>query len=141
MKTDAPLPARVPTKRSQVGRLADLHIAMWLAGETITDAERVLLEREKERRKGTRRLSALGVVVPLEGMTPAQRRAFRDWKDALAPCEVVQGDDARQVAKTATHLLVLPRSSRVPADVADAMKIARRRNASVRVVLPDGTEG
>jgi hypothetical protein len=141
MKTDAPLPARVPTKRSQIGRLADLHIAIWLDGDTITEAERALLQREKDRRKNMRRLTSVGVVVPLEGMTPAQRRVFREWKEALAPCEVVEGDDARLVAKVVSHLIVCPRSSRVPADMADAMKIARRRNVSVRVVLPDGREG
>jgi hypothetical protein len=143
MKTDTPpLPDRVPTKRAQLGRLADVHIATWLAGDTITEAERDLLQREKDRRRQGRRVSVVfGVLAPLEGLTPLQRKAVREWQDALAPLVLLGfGDDWRKTVKEATHVMACPRGSTVPADMADAMKIARRRNATVRVVLPDGRE-
>jgi hypothetical protein len=140
-KVFLPLPARVPTKRRQIGRLADVHIAIWLAGDTITDAERALLEREKERRKQNRRVASLGIMAGPEGMTPLQRAALRDWRAALAPCTIHAADDFRAVAKACTHVIACPRSSMVPPDMRDALTLARRRNVSVRIVLPDGKEG
>lgn len=141
MKTDAPLPDRVPTKRSQIGRLADLHIATWLAGDTITDAERGLLEREKERRKQGRHTATLGIMAGVEGMTPLQRKAMREWLAALEPCTLTADGDYRDVAKASTHVIACPRSRTVPTDMRDALTLARRRNVSVRIVLPDGKEG
>jgi len=140
MKTDVELPARVPTKRHQLARLADLHIAMWLAGDTLTEAERALLEREKGRRKLGRRQVTLGVLKEPEGMTPLQRRAARDWQDALEPCSLVSLGDHRATVKEATHVLALPKSRTVSPAMGEALKIARRRHVSVRVVLPNGED-
>jgi hypothetical protein len=141
MKDDVELPTRVPTKRSQIGRLADVHIAIWLAGDSITNAERALLEREKERRKQIRRVASLGIMAGPEGMTPLQRAALRDLRAALAPCTIHAADDFREVAKACTHVIACPRSSTVPPEMRDALTLARRRNVSVRIVLPDGKEG
>jgi len=144
MKTDAPLPERVPTKRSQIGRLADIHIAMWLAGDTISDAERDLLEREKARRKQGRRIVTLGVLAEVEGMTPLQRKAAREWQDALEPCALVSVGDMRRTVKepSVTHVIACPKSSRgLSAEMRDVLTLARRRNLSVRIVLPDGKDG
>jgi hypothetical protein len=141
MKTDAPLPASVPAKRAQLGRLADLHIAMWLAGDTITDAERDLLEREKSRRKQGRRMVTLGVLKEAEGITPAQRKVAREWQDALEPCALVSLANWRDTIKEATHVLALPRASRPSREMHHLLKLARRRNVSVRIVLPNGEDG
>jgi hypothetical protein len=141
MKDDVELPTRVPTKRSQIGRLADVHIAIWLAGDSITNAERALLEREKERRKQIRRVASLGIMAGPEGMTPLQRAALRDWRNALHPCTLHASDDFRAVAKDCTHVIAFPRSATVPPAMRDALTLARRRNVSVRIVLPDGKEG
>lgn len=71
-----PLPERIPTKRRQVEQLLDVHIAMWLADESISFSERKRLENEKRRRKNSKLEVQHGVVVPKEGVTPEQQQIF-----------------------------------------------------------------
>jgi hypothetical protein len=160
MKQDVPpLPARVPTKRYQMHRLLDLHIAMWLAGETITRDERRRLQEEKVRRKTLRPSVVVAVIGAKEGLTPAQREFVRGYLATIAPNEVhtvapiraVSGalnmlddtpvtvhTDSEDAIRASTIVLVAPRSESA---ATDAVRFAKHRKVPVRVILPSGEEG
>jgi hypothetical protein len=143
MKTDVPeLPARVPSKRHQIRRLLDLHIALWLASDDITDAERERLQAEKDRRKRERPAVHVGVIVGREGMTPEQRAYVRGYVMTLAPTtvETLAGNDHRELIRASTIVIAAPKSRQRSGAVWDAVAYARLRKVPVRIVYPDGGE-
>jgi hypothetical protein len=146
MKTDVPeLPARVPSKRHQIRRLLDLHIALWLASDDITDAERERLQAEKDRRKRERPAVHVGVIVSREGMTPEQREYVRGYVFTLAPTTIETADTGdeegfRDLIRAATIIVAAPKSRQRSGAVWDAIAYARHRKVPVRIVYPDGSE-
>lgn len=84
-----PLPDRVPAKRRQLqhGTL-DVHIAMWLTGDTITPSERRRLEEEKARRRALVPDMPVGLLVGREGVTKAQVAAIVAALAAAQPTEI-----------------------------------------------------
>jgi hypothetical protein len=71
-----PLPAKVPTKRRLIEKLLDVHIAMWLAGNELTELERERLEFEKQLRRAKDKIKRVGLIVGIEGVTPNQLSAL-----------------------------------------------------------------
>lgn len=142
MKTDVPeLPARVPSKRHQIRRLLDLHIALWLASDDITDEERERLQAEKDRRKRERPAVHVGVIVSREGMTPEQRAYVRGYVMTLAPTTVeTAAEGHRELVRAATIVIAAPKSRQRSGAVWDAVAYARHRKVPVRIVYPDGSE-
>lgn len=143
MKSDVPsLPAHVPSKRHQVCRLLDLHIALWLAGDDITDDERERLQAEKDRRKRERPAVHVGVIIAHEGMTPEQREYVHGYVMTLAPTTVETVADAghRELVRAATIIIAAPKSRQRSGAVWDAIAYARHRKVPVRIVYPDGRE-
>jgi hypothetical protein len=140
------LPAKVPSKRYQIEKLLDLHIAMWLASDTITARERARLEAEKERRKTLRPTVILTAVTCREGMTPRQRKKMAEITRAIKPTRLNRGfahiEDTKELIKEATTVLVAPRemSDTRGSDAWELIRFARHRKLSVRVVTPDGKE-
>lgn len=171
MKDDVPpLPARVPSKRRQLERLLDVHVAMWLAGDQISDAERRRLEELKAQRKAAVPDRPVGLLVGREGATPAQVQAIADILAALRPTEIhhpgvspalhracratgvsviVHGavcDETGMpaVIKQSATVIAAPKE-RSPQSaksvVWDMIRYAKHRRVAVRVVLPDGSNG
>lgn len=165
MNTDIPLPPHVPVKRKQLRDVLDVHIAMWLAGDTITDYDRARLEGEKAERARRRRRPpcVVGVLVGPEGLTPAQLRAVRDALAMLEPTEIhlpfrasrqlqamcrerqvplSSHRDLRQIVRNSQHVVAAPRERVEPktkTGVWDSVKFAKHRSLAVTVILPDGT--
>lgn len=168
MKTDAPLPAQVPKKRRQLETALDLHIAQWLASDTITPSERRRLEDERAARK------AKTLVVghfddSSHGMTKAQKAVVRDVLAGATQAVHAGGHSGTvsnfhglclnlsvpirqpvpeaEVVDVADLILVTPRESAPPPQKLDRsdgvwgpVRYARRRGANVKVILPDGSE-
>lgn len=89
MKADVPeLPDRVPAKRRALEQAADVHIAMWLAGDTITPSERRRLETEKERRKRLVPDRPVGLLIARQGVTPVQQEHVMRAVAAAQPTEI-----------------------------------------------------
>lgn len=90
-KDDVPaLPNKVPRNRRQVQAILDVHLAMWLYGDTLTPGERKKLQAEKDRRKQQRPELVLGVVCGNEGATPEQVRKLREVLPRIAPTKINQ---------------------------------------------------
>lgn len=171
MKTDLPpLPDKVPAKRRQIEALPDLHIAMWLAGDTITPSQRRRLEEEKRRRKmATHSRVVVGVLTSISaGVTPEQLRALHETLQALRPSEIVhpgvssrvhttcrdeapttplRGDGMlghRLVVRAADQAIALPHETTVmpyaTPGVWSMIGLARHRGIPTRVFLPNGEE-
>jgi hypothetical protein len=167
MKDETPsLPDKVPAKRRQLEAALDVHIAMWLAGDSITPSERRRLEGEKKRRrviKGPR----VGLLVGPEGCTPdqfdviakmiceagASEFAYIRLPHALhqmcrkTGARVAHWPDVKNdtdIIKSSDVLFAAPRSYRHSNDVWRAVRRARDRRLRVMAVMPDGrinTEG
>lgn len=145
MKDDVPgLPAYVPRKRHQVRRLLDLHIAMWLGGDSIAPEERELLEAEKARRKHDRLPVHVGVLTAASGVTPAQRAWLRERIDTLDPTTMTvgMGAELKELVRDSTVVLAaLPRGRRAyEGPVWEAVRLARKRGLMVQVVKASGEE-
>ena len=90
MKADVPpLPDRVPAKRRQVEQLLDVHIAMWLASDTITPSQRRRLEDEKARRKALVPDNPVGLLVSREGVSPPQMERIVEILRSAQPTAIV----------------------------------------------------
>lgn len=166
MKEDVgPLPTTVPKKRNQIETIADLHLAMWLAGDVITPLERKKLVAEKERRKYLKPDVILGVICCDEGATPEQLRKLREVLPRIAPTEIRQHplpgkvnyivksvgvkraveDSPSEVVRVSTVVIALPKEtakylSASKSVIARSIALAKHRTTPVRVILPDGTE-
>jgi hypothetical protein len=170
VKNDIPLPAKVPGKRRALEVALDLHIAMWLDDETITPSERRRLGAEKQRRRQLRAAGRrpVGLLLPSQGVTAAQRAGIMEQLRALdptiiyhhgvsgamhheckslAPVEVLRGDGMLG------HRAVVHRSEAIVAAVKEnavmpyatpgvwlMIGLARHRSLPVRVVAPNGKE-
>jgi hypothetical protein len=168
-KDDVPqLPAAVPTKRRQIEGLLDAHIAMWLAGDSITYGERRRLEGEKRRRKQSSRERSVGLLISQEGVTPEQQagvefllrksgatvihhhslpsrlhQACRQIAEVVVHQSGAYQDRLREVIHDADSFIAAPREMREPNQKEDgtvwwAIKHAKHRRKSVLTVLPDG---
>lgn len=172
MKDDVPpLPARVPSKRRQLERLLDVHVAMWLAGDQISDAERRRLQELKAQRRATVPDRPVGLLVGREGATPPQVQAIVDILAQLHPTEIhhpgvspalhracratgapvivhrdVRVDESGMptVIRQSSTVIAAPKE-RSPQSaksvVWDMIRYAKHRRIAVRVVLPDGSNG
>jgi hypothetical protein len=169
MKEDVPpLPARVPAKRRQLLQLLDVHIAMWLAGDDLTPAERRRLEAVKEARRQAVPDRPVGLLVGREGVTPAQQDVIVGLLSELEPTEVhhprvssslhqackrldvpvVVHDDVRrdeggmrEVIKASAVVIGAPKERTRPvkkSTVWDMILYANHRRLAVKIVLPDG---
>lgn len=149
-KEDTPLPAEVPRKRRQLEGALDLHLAQWLAGDTLTPSERRRLEEEKARRKTAIPTRLVVRLVPKEGMTPEQKRAVyvavgEEQATTIATIVHVPDGATRDKLRTLNPdaIVAAVKETREPAGVKtgvwDAVKFARHRRLAVRVVLPDGS--
>lgn len=166
MKTDAPTPATVPTKRRQLHDALDRWLAEWLTRDDLTHSERQRVEAERERRKRVRGMSAeavVGVLIGAEGATPEQLAYISGYLLTMDPVAVCHAGVARRVAqafrtldeigapdmgavvRNADVVLAVPAHAREPAreesGVWAAIRYARHRKVPVRIVLPNGTEG
>lgn len=91
MKDDVgPLPDKVPRNRRQIEAIVDVHLATWLASDTLTPGERKKLVAEKERRKALAPEIVVGVVCGNEGATPAQLKKLREVLQRIKPTQVHQ---------------------------------------------------
>lgn len=115
MRDDAPVPETVPRKRAELHRALDRWLAVWLARDDLTAAERRLVEAEKARRKEARPERVVGVVTAPEGLTPPQ---------FIALCQLVREVGATEVLHT-----------RVPRKTHGAlMAVCRELGATARLV-------
>lgn len=167
MKDDVgPLPDTVPKKRRAIEQLADLHVALWLAGDDITPLERKKLTAEKERRKTLRPPVKVGLLVPQEGLTPLQFKAFQEALPSMGATEVhfpelpskvyyvvkqVAGaerhkygvalgyaDALAKVVRESTVVLAFPKGAEAKDAVNANIKYAKHRSIPVRVIGPGG---
>lgn len=167
MKTDVPeLPDRVPAKRRQVEQLLDVHIAMWLAGDTITPSQRRRLEQEKARRRALAPERPVGLLIGREGVTPAQHETVVGLIAKAAPTQIhhpgvagplhtackrigpvevhrdVRSDvnAMKNVVRRSQLVIAAPKDHMPSKDgsVWDAARYARHRSIAVQIVLPNG---
>jgi hypothetical protein len=166
MKEDVPeRPERVPRKRRQIEDLLAIHLAEFLALDTITPSERRLLEKEKARRKALVPDNPVGLLVGQEGVTPQQLDGVQRVLAESQPTEIhhpftagrlhtlcrslgvpvhVHRDVRRgmeDVIRQSLAVVALPRErseSFSSSPVWEMIRRAKHRKVAVHIVLPDG---
>lgn len=89
MKDDLPKrPDKVPTKARQLEAMPDVWIAQWLAGDTLTPAERRRLDALRASRRSRRPDVPVGLLVGAEGATAPQLEAVADELRRAGPTEI-----------------------------------------------------
>jgi hypothetical protein len=150
-RDDVPVPEEVPRKRRVLedeSVTLDRFLAVWAARPDLTPSDRRRVEDERYRRKRLSPIVCLGVLVGREGMTPAQRQAFAEYREQIKATEVTEPADRgsyavlQAVVKVSTVLFAAPKEPREPigrkAGVWAAVRYAKHRGVPVRVVLPTG---
>lgn len=152
------LPSKVPRKQRTLEKLADVHIAMWLAGDKITDKERKLLQTEKDRRKQLTPEKVICILTHNAGVTPEQLtelkrilarhpdavevRAARPLRLALRTKYTIT-PDIREALKDATIVIAASKDMQVMSGDTDSfwdtVRYAKHRKIPVTVVLRDGS--
>lgn len=100
------LPARIPRKRNQIESLLDVHIAVWLAGDTITAKERKLLVEEKERRKRLNPSKVICILTHKGGVSPEQLKKLREILDRHQPITEVRATQPLRLALRTKYSIV-----------------------------------
>lgn len=169
MKEDVPpRPDRVPRKRKQVETMLAVHLAEWLAEDTITPSERRLLEREKQRRGKLVEDNSVGLLVGQEGITPEQLGRVREALAEAHPTEIhhpgttsrlhnlcralgvpvhvhrdvrVPESGMELVIRQSHRVIALPREQTETVSASPVWRMIRRakhRKVPVQIVLPSG---
>jgi hypothetical protein len=95
-RDDVPVPEEVPRKRRVLedeSVTLDRFLAVWAARPDLTPSDRRRVEDERYRRKRLSPIVCLGVLVGREGMTPAQRQAFAEYREQIKATEVTEPAD------------------------------------------------
>lgn len=157
-----PPPTRVPRKRRQLERLLDVHLAILLDGDEITDAERDRLLAVKALRRKPREGRDVGLLVGQEGVTPQQLATVTDVLRELSPtaihhprlskalyafCKSLdvplhKHRTLQDVMRNSQYIIAAPRQTVEPirkTGVWEIVRKAKNRQIDVTVILPDGT--
>lgn len=150
------LPKEVPKKRKELQeRTLDLHIAMWLASDSITPSERRRLEEEKARRKQLTPKNRLGILTDRAGVTPIQVEKIKELLPSEKDLEVVRAsrtlplglkdtrywitEESKSIVKEVDQVIACPQNDRRDSECWEAVKYAKHRSIPVVVVLPNGS--
>jgi hypothetical protein len=167
MKEDVEIPPGPPRKRRQLedpGQTLDKWLAVWATDESLPPSQRARAQAERDRRKALVPDVRLGVIVGVEGMTPAQREVVAasmanatelHWLTSTFPhlrralvelgrhVAGTSHEDPRDVVRHSSTLVAAPKEPEKPDRVEgvwEAVRYAKHRKVPVRVVLPNGDE-